>query len=399
MAHQAKLWNASQEGDNEKISAAISCGANVNMPDEERFGATALHMAASNGHASSIKLLCENEACIGEVDEDGFQALHQAAKEGHTDALLVLLECKADVEAPAMRGVKPLHMASRYGHADVVKALIDEKASIRATGENGDTATHHAAEKGNDAVLKMLIAANANVGCVDNSGKTPLHLAAENRHAGVVATLLEEGASSEVEDNDKKTPMQLAHANGHKNVMSVLKAFSPPPSSILHILAGIRTMMDTKLDYAESRLAALEAAAGITPPPEDSFVSAGGCGGDSGEVAAELAKTKKELEDALAQIARLLPECPLDEKRKDAATGLFKHLDKDNSGYLDVDEFTIIMRKLDPRIDNQGVINTFKKAGVQQALRMDQFFQWIHVMFGKADDATFDGLMDMFRGA
>lgn len=28
------------------------------------------------------------------------------------------------------------------------------------------------------------------------------------------------------------------------------------------------------------------------------------------------------------------------------------------------------MRKLDPRIDNQGVINTFKKAGVQQALRM-----------------------------
>lgn len=34
------------------------------------------------------------------------------------------------------------------------------------------------------------------------------------------------------------------------------------------------------------------------------------------------------------------------------------------------DEFTVIMKKLDPRIEQDGVINTFKKAGVQQALRI-----------------------------
>eukprot|EP00656_Telonema_subtile_P035580 TRINITY_DN39556_c0_g1_i1.p1 TRINITY_DN39556_c0_g1~~TRINITY_DN39556_c0_g1_i1.p1 ORF type:complete len:287 (-),score=95.71 TRINITY_DN39556_c0_g1_i1:266-1126(-) len=281
---------------------------------------------------------------------------------------------------------------------DRVQSLIETKAQVRSTGEDGDTPIHHAAEKGHDAVLKTLIANNANVSVQDNKGTTPLHLAAENRHAGVVATLLEEGASSDVENNNKKTPQQLAHSAGHKNVVSVLKAFSPAPSTILHILSGIRGMIDQKLDYTESRLCALEAKHGITPSEETVFANTSG-GAGSSELAAELADTKKELGDALAKIKKLVPECPLNDVRKKAASDLFVKLDKDGGGALDVDEFTVIMRALDPRIDNQGVINTFKKAGVSQALNLDQFYQWIHVMFGKADQATFDGLIEMFSNA
>jgi len=397
MAHQKKLWDAGAEGNLDVIQTAISCGANVNMPDEERFGATALHMAAAGGHAAAVKLLCECEARITENDEDGFQAIHQAAREGHTDAILVLIEHKADIEAPALRGVRALHMASRYGHADVVLSLIEEGANVRSTGEDGDTPIHHAAEKGHDAVLKMLISQNANVSVQDNKGNSPLHLAAENRHAGVVATLLEEGASSTVENNAKKTAQALAHSQGHKNVVSVIKAFSPATSTILHILSGIRCVIDQKLDQSESRLCALEAAAGITPSADTVFTSSGG--GDCSELTAELETTKNQLQEALAKIKKLVPECPLDDPRKIAATDLFTHLDKDGSGLLDVDEFTVIMRALDPRIDNQGVINTFKKAGVSQALNVDQFYQWIHVMFGKADQGTFDGLIEMFKAA
>lgn len=43
MAHQKKLWDASQDGDIEKIAMAINCGANVNMPDEERVPPSAGH--------------------------------------------------------------------------------------------------------------------------------------------------------------------------------------------------------------------------------------------------------------------------------------------------------------------------------------------------------------------
>jgi ankyrin repeat protein len=397
MAHQKKLWDSAQDGDLDKMELAIGCGANVNMPDEERFGATALHMAASNGHAKAIKVLAANEANINELDEDGFQAIHQAAKEGHADALCVLIEAKADPETPAMRGVRALHMASRYGHLNVVELLIEQKCQLRSLGDDGEQAIHHAAEKGHDAVVKCLVKANANVSIANAKGQTPLHLAAENRHAGVVATLLEEGADSNAVDENKKTPQDLAKANGHKNCVSVLKAFSPAPSQILHILSGIRSMVDDKLDKCEARLCTLEAKAGIEPCDGAPFAPSSGGGGDSAELAAELATTKEELAAALARIKELVPECPLDEKRKAASLALFTKLDEDVSGYLDVDEFTVIMRKLDPRIDQNGVINTFKKAGVQQALNIDQFYQWIHVMFGKADEATFDGLMTMFN--
>jgi ankyrin repeat protein len=395
MAHQKKLWDAAQDGDAEKMELAIGCGANVNMPDEERFGATALHMAASNGHSACIKILAASEANITDLDEDGFQAIHQAAKEGHCDALSVLIEAKADPEVPAMRGVRALHMASRYGHLNVVELLIEKKTQLRSLGDDGEQPIHHAAEKGHDSVVKCLVKANANVSVANAKGQTPLHLAAENRHAGVVATLLEEGADGNAVDENKKTAQELAQANGHKNVVSVLKAFSPAPSQILHILAGIRNMVDAKLDKCEARLGTLEAKAGIEPCDGAPFAPGGGAA--SAELSAELANTKAELAEAMIKIASLVPECPLDDKRQAASLALFTKLDDDGSGYLDVDEFTVIMRKLDPRIDQNGVINTFKKAGVQQALNIDQFYQWIHVMFGKADDATFEGLMTMFN--
>merc|ERR1712195_434166 len=362
MAHQKKLWDAAQDGDNDKLELAIGCGANINMPDEERFGATALHMAASNGHAKAVKLLADNEANIQELDEDGFQAIHQAAKEGHADALCVLMEAKADPEVPAMRGVRAMHMASRYGHLNVVELLIQEKTQLRSLGDDGEQ---------------------------------PIHHAAENRHAGVVATLLEEGADGNAVDENKNTPQELAQANGHKNVVSVLKAFSPAPSQILHILSGIRNMVDDKLDKCEARIGTLEAKAGIEPCDGAPFAPRGG--GDNTELTAELASTKEELSTALAKLKSLVPVCPLDDRRSKMSKDLFTKLDADVSGYLDVDEFTVIMRKLDPRIDQAGVINTFKKAGVQQALNIDQFYQWIHVMFGKADDGTFDGVMAMFN--
>jgi len=395
MAHQKKLWDAAQDGDNDKLELAIGCGANINMPDEERFGATALHMAASNGHAKAVKLLADNEANIQELDEDGFQAIHQAAKEGHADALCVLMEAKADPEVPAMRGVRAMHMASRYGHLNVVELLIQEKTQLRSLGDDGEQPIHHAAEKGHDAVVKHLIKSNANVSVANAKGQTPLHLAAENRHAGVVATLLEEGADGNAVDENKKTPQELAQANGHKNVVSVLKAFSPAPSQILHILSGIRNMVDDKLDKCEARIGTLEAKAGIEPCDGAPFAPRGG--GDNSELTAELASTKEELSTALAKLKSLVPVCPLDDRRSKMSKDLFTKLDADVSGYLDVDEFTVIMRKLDPRIDQAGVINTFKKAGVQQALNIDQFYQWIHVMFGKADDGTFDGVMAMFN--
>ena len=72
------------------------------------------------------------------------------------------------------------------------------------------------------------------------------------------------------------------------------------------------------------------------------------------------------------------------------------HLDADNSGGLSKPEFMAILSKINPGIDEKGVDKTFKKAKVEgDKMDINGFFRWADKMFGKADDATFDGVMGM----
>ena len=63
----------------------------MNAPDEEKWGSTALHIAAGNGHDAVVAVLAAKKADIGMQDEDGWRGIHHAAKEGHPKAWMASL--------------------------------------------------------------------------------------------------------------------------------------------------------------------------------------------------------------------------------------------------------------------------------------------------------------------
>ena len=54
-------------------------------------------MAAQNGHASVVRLLCKKGAVINKVSANGSTPLYVAAQNGHINAVEALLEFNADM--------------------------------------------------------------------------------------------------------------------------------------------------------------------------------------------------------------------------------------------------------------------------------------------------------------
>ena len=69
---------------------------------------------------------------IEAMDNDEATALNLAAENGHVDVVKLLLNAKANVEAEDGLGQTPLILATENGHVDAVKLLLNAKANTEA---------------------------------------------------------------------------------------------------------------------------------------------------------------------------------------------------------------------------------------------------------------------------
>lgn len=97
-----KLIEAASDGSLERVANILSLGANVNVRD--KWGWSALSMAAYGGHEKIAKLL---------------------------------LACGAETDTPDVDGDTPLDLATNRGYADVVIAIEEERANRVARGAPG----------------------------------------------------------------------------------------------------------------------------------------------------------------------------------------------------------------------------------------------------------------------
>lgn len=69
-----------------------------------------LHDAASKGLTETVARLLDWDVAVDQTDDKGATALHLAAKEGHVDTIRLLLGRKANVEAAyGLLSSKPVH--------------------------------------------------------------------------------------------------------------------------------------------------------------------------------------------------------------------------------------------------------------------------------------------------
>lgn len=119
----------------------------ADIEDKDKYGRTALHLAACNGHQNALLLLLNNaKADINAKDNLNNTPLHYSAGHGHescTKALLYSAESstslKLDISIANYRGDTPLHWAAKHGFLDIVNLLLDHGAQLGLRNHSGET--------------------------------------------------------------------------------------------------------------------------------------------------------------------------------------------------------------------------------------------------------------------
>lgn len=106
----AKLIEAASDGSLDRVATLLSRGVNVNVRD--KWGWSALSMAAYGGHESIAKLLLACGAEIEIEDVDGDSPLDLATNRGHTAVVIAIEEERA---SRVVRGTPSAPMQTRVG--------------------------------------------------------------------------------------------------------------------------------------------------------------------------------------------------------------------------------------------------------------------------------------------
>ena len=220
------------------VTLLLEKGADVNV--QNKYGETALHHAAQEGHASVVAVLLEKGAAIDARNQDGLTALHKAALSDHASIVELLIEKGAAIDARTQEGgATALHVAAWEGHESVVallleqgarpvqSELLDEAFASFLTDKIVSGALDVELVKHIDALLKS--GANPNVtfetgnrdrGAVDDM--TPLRLSVVHGHTDLVRLLLQAGAEANTQDKDGMTALHLAADEGYTSIVALL---------------------------------------------------------------------------------------------------------------------------------------------------------------------------------
>ncbi|KAI8515166.1 positive regulation of extrinsic apoptotic signaling pathway via death domain receptors protein [Branchiostoma belcheri] len=218
---ELELLIAADKGDEEKVTALIRQGVDVNCQDWV-LEDTPLHNAASGGHVGVAELLLKAGAQVDSRDQFGNSPLHHAASGGHVGVAELLLKAGAQVDSRDSFGKTPLHKAASGAHLGVVELLLKAGAQVDSRAEFAVTLLHSAASGGHVGVVELLLKAGAQVDSRDPFGNSPLHRAASGGHVGVAELLLKAGAQVDSRDPLGNTPIHNAASGGHVGVVELL---------------------------------------------------------------------------------------------------------------------------------------------------------------------------------
>eukprot|EP00210_Caulerpa_lentillifera_P003601 g3436.t1 len=185
-------------------------------------GSTALHMAASRGHAKVVELLLSEGAYANKKDHRGLSPLQCSAEGGHLEAFNILLEAGCNPQTTDTYGTTLLHSAASGGNWDIVRELIDLGCDHTTQSNFGRTALHHAAQVGAVQVSENLLRLGCDIHVADNEGNMPWHAAASGGNLKVLELFLNRGCNIEAVNSNAYTALHKAAATGSVSAVKAL---------------------------------------------------------------------------------------------------------------------------------------------------------------------------------
>jgi glutaminase len=174
----------------------------VDLSVKDELKRTPLHVAASAGHYSLVKMLLEDKADVAAVDAMNNTPLNDAVRHRQDDVADLIRKSHPSQKykvAGAAMGVE-MCVAAFAGDVEQIQRLIRNGVDPDAADYDGRTALHLATCEGRVEVVTYLLSAKCNITCKDRFGGTPLEDAVRHNFnlsnaSQVQALLRDHGAS------------------------------------------------------------------------------------------------------------------------------------------------------------------------------------------------------------
>eukprot|EP00826_Nyctotherus_ovalis_P024194 TRINITY_DN1874_c0_g1_i7.p1 TRINITY_DN1874_c0_g1~~TRINITY_DN1874_c0_g1_i7.p1 ORF type:complete len:515 (+),score=99.78 TRINITY_DN1874_c0_g1_i7:135-1679(+) len=126
----------------------------------------------------SVRKHKELIANINTKSLDDFTPLHLAVSELHLDTVKVLLSRGTLIDPVTTSLMTPLHLACYRGNKEIVKLLVEKGADINARDGDGNTPAHILSSQGSLHILQWLLERKPNIALKNNYGETPSEVVA-----------------------------------------------------------------------------------------------------------------------------------------------------------------------------------------------------------------------------
>ena len=197
----------------------------VNTNEDQK---TSIHVAAEAGNRDAVQALLMLGAVVDSLEGVSFcTALHLASSNAHSDTAKVLLHNGASVNAANAYGNTPLHLvcgSSSIETIELVILLLSHGADPCKRNKKGSTALHFLCLNTDapSSLLQSIVQAGADIDAVDSRGMTPLLSCCTSGRGDFLAALIHLGATVLVKDGEGRDAKNIAAFHGHNELISLL---------------------------------------------------------------------------------------------------------------------------------------------------------------------------------
>lgn len=122
--YTSKFLEAARSGDSEKLENFLLLGADIKT--RNRFGQTALHLAAKRGREEAAKFLLREGVDSSSKDKKGRTALHLAVEKKQSGIVCLLLQRGADIDVRNNEDKSPLQLAEDLKLENIIHMLKNQ---------------------------------------------------------------------------------------------------------------------------------------------------------------------------------------------------------------------------------------------------------------------------------